>query len=78
MYEQLPIWAGFFESLGFEVVLSEKSSRELYFLGQHTVASDTACYPAKLMHGHIESLLDKGVDFIFLPARAIILTSAIR
>ena len=70
MYEQLPIWAGFFESLGFEVVLSDKSSRELYFLGQHTVASDTACYPAKLMHGHIESLIDKGVDFIFMPCES--------
>ena len=70
MYEQLPLWAGFFESLGFEVVLSEKSSRKLYFLGQHTVASDTACYPAKLMHGHIESLLDSGVDFIFLPCES--------
>lgn len=70
MYEQLPLWAGFFESLDFEVVLSEKSSRKLYFLGQHTVASDTACYPAKLMHGHIESLLDMGVDFIFLPCES--------
>lgn len=70
MYEQLPLWAGFFESLGFEVVLSEKSSRNLYFKGQHTVASDTACYPAKLMHGHIESLLDSGVDFIFLPCES--------
>ena len=70
MYEQLPLWAGFFERLGFEVVLSEKSSRSLYFRGQHTVASDTACYPAKLMHGHIESLLDSGVDFIFLPCES--------
>ncbi len=70
MYEQLPLWAGFFETLGFKVVLSEKSSRKLYFLGQHTVASDTACYPAKLMHGHIESLLDSGVDFIFLPCES--------
>ena len=70
MYEQLPLWAGFFESLGFEVVLSEKSSRGLYFKGQHTVASDTACYPAKLMHGHIESLLDTGVDFIFMPCES--------
>ena len=70
MYEQLPLWAGFFEALGFEVVLSEKSSRKLYFLGQHTVASDTACYPAKLMHGPIESLLDSGVDFIFLPCES--------
>lgn len=70
MYEQLPIWAGFFETLGFEVALSDKSTRELYFKGQHTVASDTACYPAKLMHGHIESLLDAGVDFIFLPCES--------
>ncbi len=70
MYEQLPLWAGFFETLGFEVVLSEKSSRELYFKGQHTVASDTACYPAKLMHGHIESLLEQNVDFIFLPCES--------
>ena len=70
MYEQLPIWAGFFESLGFEVVLSDKSSRELYFRGQHTVASDTACYPAKLIHGHIESLLDKCADFIFMPCES--------
>ncbi len=67
MFEQAPLWAGFFGALGFEVVLSEKSSRQLYFKGQHTVASDTACYPAKLMHGHIESLLDAGVDFIFMP-----------
>ncbi len=70
MYEQLPLWTTFFEKCGFEVVLSEKSSRELYFRGQHTVASDTACYPAKLMHGHIESLLDKGVDFIFYPCES--------
>ena len=70
MYEQLPIWGGFFETLGFQVILSEKSSRNLYFKGQHTVASDTACYPAKLMHGHVESLLDEGVDFIFMPCES--------
>ncbi len=70
MYEQLPLWTTFFETCGFRVVLSEKSSRALYFRGQHTVASDTACYPAKLMHGHIESLLDRGVDFIFYPCES--------
>ena len=70
MFEQLPLWVKFFETCGFEVVLSDRSSRELYFRGQHTVASDTACYPAKLMHGHIESLLDKGVDFIFYPCES--------
>ena len=70
MYEQLPLWSTFFKALGFKVVLSEKSSRELYFKGQHTVASDTACYPAKLIHGHIESLLDSGVNFIFMPCES--------
>ncbi len=70
MVEQLPLWCAFFESCGFRVELSEPSSRSLYFKGQHTVASDTACYPAKLMHGHIESLLDKGVDFIFYPCES--------
>ncbi|MBR2466528.1 MAG: 2-hydroxyacyl-CoA dehydratase [Clostridia bacterium] len=67
MFEQMPLWSTFFRRLGFEVVPSERSSRDLYFKGQHTVASDTACYPAKLMHGHIESLLDAGVNFVFYP-----------
>ncbi len=70
MFEQLPLWIRFFKTCGFQVVLSDRSSRELYFLGQHTVASDTACYPAKLMHGHIESLLNRGVDFIFYPCES--------
>ncbi len=70
MYEQLPLWTEFFETCGFRVVLSDRSSRQLYFRGQHTVASDTACYPAKLIHGHIESLLDRGVDFIFYPCES--------
>ncbi len=70
MFEQLPFWSAFFRSLGFDVKVSDKSSRDLYFRGQHTVASDTVCYPAKLMHGHIESLLDSGVDFIFYPCES--------
>lgn len=68
MYEFLPFWDGFFTDLGFEVILSNKSTRQLYFEGQHTIPSDTICYPAKLMHGHIESLLNKNVDFIFYPS----------
>jgi len=70
MFEQLPFWSAFFRHLGFAVKVSDKSSRDLYFRGQHTVASDTVCYPAKLMHGHIESLLDSGVDFIFYPCES--------
>ncbi|MBQ9713765.1 MAG: 2-hydroxyacyl-CoA dehydratase [Clostridia bacterium] len=70
MFEQLPFWSAFFRALGFEPVVSDKSTRDLYFRGQHTVASDTVCYPAKLMHGHVESLLDKNVDFIFYPCES--------
>lgn len=66
-YEQIPFWHEFFTSIGFETVYSDESSRDMYYLGQHTIASDTVCYPAKLTHGHIENLLDKGVDFIFYP-----------
>jgi len=66
-YEQLPFWHKLFTTLGFRTVVSDESSREMYYLGQHTIPSDTVCYPAKLAHGHIENLLDKGVDFIFYP-----------
>ncbi len=66
-YEQLPFWHAFFTELGFETVISDESSRDMYYLGQHTIPSDTVCYPAKLTHGHVENLLDKGVDFIFYP-----------
>ncbi len=67
MYENLPFWYTFFTTLGFEVVLSPESSRSLYACGQHTIPSDTVCYPAKLIHGHVEKLLDMGVDAIFYP-----------
>jgi len=67
MYENLPFWFKFFTKLDFEVVLSAEASRQLYLLGQRSIPSDTVCYPAKLMHGHIESLLDMGVETIFLP-----------
>ncbi|MBQ3915830.1 MAG: 2-hydroxyacyl-CoA dehydratase, partial [Ruminococcus sp.] len=66
-YEQMPFWYTLFTELGFKVVFSDESSRQIYYLGQHTIPSDTVCYPAKLTHGHVESLLDKGADFIFYP-----------
>ena len=67
MYENLPFWFEFLTKLNFEVVLSPESSRKLYIKGQRTIPSDTVCYPAKLMHGHIEHLLDMGADTIFYP-----------
>jgi predicted nucleotide-binding protein (sugar kinase/HSP70/actin superfamily) len=67
MLENLPFWRAFFETLGFEVLVSPISSRTLYRKGQKTIPSDTVCYPAKLMHGHIEELVERGVDAIFFP-----------
>ncbi len=67
LLEMLPFWHAFFSRLGFEVITSPESTRELYQLGQHTIPSDTVCYPAKLMHGHVEALLNASVDAIFYP-----------
>ncbi len=67
MYELLPLWYGIFKSLGFAVELSGMSGRRLYEKGQFSIPSDTACYPAKMMHGHIAHLVKSGVDAIFYP-----------
>lgn len=66
-YEQLPFWHACLSSLGFEVVVSEPSTRDTYLKGQSTISSDTICYPAKLMHGHVQQLIEAGVDAIFYP-----------
>ena len=67
MYENLPFWFTFFTKLNFEVVLSPESSRKLYLKGQRTIPSDTVCYPAKLLHGHVEALVEAGVDAVWYP-----------
>ena len=68
MYELLPLWHAFFTRLGFRVEVSGLSSRRVYEKGQFSIPSDTACYPAKIMHGHMEVLLERGVDAIFYPS----------
>lgn len=67
MYELLPLWHGIFDFLGFSVMLSGMSSRRLYEKGQFSIPSDTACYPAKIMHGHIIKLIEDGADAVFYP-----------
>ncbi len=67
MYELLPFWHKFFTTLGYQVVVSPVSDRKLYQDGQGTIPSDTACYPAKLSHGHIAYLAQQDVDAIFYP-----------
>ena len=67
MYEDYPFWFTFLTNLGFRVIISEKSTRKTYEKGMESMPSESVCYPAKLSHGHIESLLEQGIKTIFYP-----------
>ncbi|MGV8981364.1 acyl-CoA dehydratase activase-related protein [Clostridium sp.] len=67
IYENYPFWFTFFTTLGFRVELSQRSSKLVYEMGIDTIPSESACYPAKIAHGHIMSLINKGIDTIFYP-----------
>ena len=67
MYENYPFWFTFFTELGYQVVLSPASSRNIYSLGIESIPSESECYPAKLAHGHISWLIKQGVPYIFYP-----------
>lgn len=68
IYENYPFWFTFFTELGFRVELSDKSSNRVYEKGIETIPSESVCFPAKLVHGHIVNLTDKGIKFIFYPS----------
>lgn len=68
IYENYPFWFTFWTNLGYRVVLSPQSRKTVYELGMDTIPSDTACYPAKLVHGHVRWLIDNGQKFIFYPS----------
>ncbi len=68
MYENYPFWHTLLTELGFSVKLSPKTTRAVYDLGIETMPSESVCYPAKLAHGHIQSLINDGVKLIFYPA----------
>ncbi|BDR53359.1 activase [Bombiscardovia nodaiensis] len=67
MYEDYPFWFTLLTSLGFRVMISGRSNHELFEEGMESIASENICYPAKLVHGHVKSLLDKGIKTIFYP-----------
>ena len=66
-YENYPFWFTFFTKLGYRVVLSPRSTHQIYELGIESIPSESECYPAKISHGHIEWLIKQNVDFIFYP-----------
>ncbi|HEX3014777.1 MAG TPA: acyl-CoA dehydratase activase-related protein, partial [Desulfobacteria bacterium] len=67
IYEDYPFWFTLFTRLGYRVVISGRSSKALYELGMDTIPSESVCYPAKLVHGHIADLVKKGINKIFYP-----------
>lgn len=68
MYENYPFWFTFFQTLGFQVVLSPASTRKIYELGIESIPSESECYPAKLAHGHVQWLINQGIHRIFYPS----------
>ena len=67
MYENYPLWFTIFTNLGFKVIISDHSNRRIYESGIESMPSESACYPAKLVHGHIMNLIGKGIKTIFYP-----------
>ncbi len=67
MYEDYPFWFTLLTKLGFRVIISEKSNRKTYEKGMESMPSESVCYPAKLAHGHVMSLLKQGIKTIFYP-----------
>ena len=67
MYEDYPFWFTFLTDLGFRVIISEKTTRKTYEKGMESMPSESVCFPAKLSHGHIISLIDQGIKTIFYP-----------
>ncbi len=67
MYEDYPFWFTLLTNLGFRVIISEKSTRKIYEKGIESMPSESVCYPAKLSHGHVISLIQKGIKTIFYP-----------
>jgi len=68
MYEDYPFWFTFFTELGYKVKLSARSSKKIFEKGLESIPSESVCYPGKLVHGHLEDLLDSGVNKIFYPS----------
>jgi predicted CoA-substrate-specific enzyme activase len=66
-WQLLPLFARFFKALGFDVVLSGKTDKQIIRMGVESVTAQP-CFPVKVAYGHILDLIDKEVDYIFLPS----------
>jgi predicted nucleotide-binding protein (sugar kinase/HSP70/actin superfamily) len=65
-YDQFPFWCAYFQELGFDVVVSSPTDRKISMAGEELTIAQP-CFPVKVAHGHVQDLLEKGVDYILLP-----------
>lgn len=68
MYEHYPFWFTFFTELKYQVLISPRSSSDIYEEGMQTIPSESLCYPAKLANGHVQNLINQGLKNIFYPS----------
>lgn len=66
-FEYMPFWVRFFKELGYRVVLSDPTNKAIINQGLEKVLAE-ACFPVKVAHGHLENLLSKDIDFLFIPS----------
>jgi predicted nucleotide-binding protein (sugar kinase/HSP70/actin superfamily) len=75
LYETYPFWWAFFTELGLNVIRIPASRSDVYRKGAHAVMSEGVCYPAKLAHGHVLHLIERGADLIFMPTGGAVASS---
>ncbi|NIM18775.1 MAG: hypothetical protein GTO51_00770 [Candidatus Latescibacteria bacterium] len=65
-YDRHPFWGTYLKALGFEVIVSEPTTKQLAHIGIEEAVAEP-CYPTQVAHGHVGELLQRGVDYLFLP-----------
>jgi predicted CoA-substrate-specific enzyme activase len=65
-YDRFPFWCAYFQALGFDVVVSSPTDRRITTLGEELTIAEP-CFPVKLAHGHVQELIERGVDYILIP-----------
>ncbi|ODS33622.1 MAG: putative CoA enzyme activase [Candidatus Scalindua rubra] len=66
-FELFPMWNAFFTELGLDVITSKDTNANIINSGLETVNTET-CFPIKVAHGHVVDMLDKDIDYLFIPS----------
>jgi predicted CoA-substrate-specific enzyme activase len=66
IYEQFPFWYTFFRALNYRVRLSDESNARIVKSGIEACVAEP-CLPIQGYHGHVRDLLEKKVDWLFIP-----------